>query len=59
MSGSEIRECPGFPCSPDDDQRYGKSADGKLTGKKMRVHAIGKAHSVCCNCSSKKELKRP
>lgn len=47
--GSEIRICVGCKSSPDDDRRYGKN---------MRVHCIGKSHSVCTICSSKKDLKR-
>ena len=49
MSGSEIRICLGCKPHPFQDGRYGQF---------MRVHNIGKAHSVCTICSNKKELKK-
>lgn len=47
--GSEIRICVGCKEHPFQDERYGKN---------MRVHCIGKGHSVCSVCSAKKDLRR-
>jgi hypothetical protein len=58
MSGSEIRPCPGCKDHPFQDERYNTDENGRPTGRRMRVHNIGEAHSVCTICSGKKELKK-